>query len=84
MTGASKSIIPPPIRLIHLRHDIPDRTLKVRLYLWSGPTGDLGLRGNGPIRRQDQQIDGRKESRANCYVTIFASPQSDNAGADSL
>jgi hypothetical protein len=50
------------------RHDIPDRTSKVRIYLESRKihTGDLGVWGNGPVRRQDQQIDGRKEHRANC------------------
>jgi Protein-L-isoaspartate(D-aspartate) O-methyltransferase (PCMT) len=39
-----------------------------RIYLESRKihTGDLGVCGNGPVRRQDQQIDGRKEHRANC------------------
>jgi hypothetical protein len=66
--SASKTIVPPPIGLIHLRHDIPDRTSKVRIYLESRKihTGDLGVCGNGLVRRQDQQIDGRKEHRANC------------------
>jgi hypothetical protein len=66
--GASKTIIPPPIGLIHLRHHIPDRASKVRINLESRKihTGDLGVCGNGPVRRQDQQIDGHKEHRANC------------------
>jgi hypothetical protein len=66
--SASKTIVPPPIGLIHLRHDIPDRTSKVRIYLESRKihTGDLGVCSNGPVRRQDQQIDGRKEHRADC------------------
>src|SRR6516164_4357812 len=39
-----------------------------RLYLESRKihTGDLGVCGNGPVRRHDQQINGRKENRANC------------------
>jgi hypothetical protein len=32
---AGRAIVPPPIGLIHLRHDIPDRTSKVRIYLES-------------------------------------------------
>jgi len=41
--SCSKSIIPPPIGLIHLRHDIPDRTSKVRIYL---SIGDLSVCGD--------------------------------------
>jgi hypothetical protein len=45
---SSKSIIPPPIRLIHLRHDIPDRTSKVRIYLESRiiHAADFGVCGD--------------------------------------
>jgi hypothetical protein len=65
---ASKSAIPPPVRLVHLGHDISDCASKVRVYLQTGEihAGYLGMSGDGPVRRQDQHVNGRNENRANC------------------
>jgi hypothetical protein len=64
----SKSAIAPPVGLVHLGHDISDCASKVRVYLQMGKihAGYLRMSGDGPVRRQDQQIDGRKEHRGNC------------------
>jgi hypothetical protein len=65
---ASKSDIPPPVGLVHLGHDLPNCASKIRVYLQTGKihASYLRMSGDGPVRRQDQQINGRKENRPNC------------------
>jgi hypothetical protein len=64
---ASKSAIPSPVGLVNLCHNISDCASKVRVYLQTGKihAGYVGMSGDGPVRCQDQQINGRKENRAN-------------------
>jgi hypothetical protein len=64
---ASKTAIPPPVGLIHLGHDLPYRASKIGVYHQTGKIHAtyLGMSGGGPVRCQDEQINGRKENRAN-------------------
>jgi hypothetical protein len=87
---AKKSAIPSPVGLIHLGHDISDYASKVRVYFQTVKIHAryLGVSGDGPVRRQDQQLMAVKRiapsANVICLEVIFASPWSDNAGADSL
>jgi hypothetical protein len=65
---ASKSAIPPPVGLVHLGHNVPYCASKIGVYLQTGKihASYLGMSGGGPVRCQDQQINGRKENCANC------------------